>query len=225
LPVIRIIYWCLVADGTFLRAAGVTKVLGSSRVLRGVDAEFAAGTVHVVEGPNGSGKSTLLAILGGRMRPLAGRALLQRGEVAVAEGAALRRTVGWLGHELGLYGDLDVFANLKLHAQLRGLDPDAAWTAAAASFGIDGLRDRRVRELSRGQRQRVALARTMIGDPPVLLLDEPSTGLDATAVERLAAQVKVVVDRGAIVVAVTHDPGFAESLAGRRWVMKDGKLA
>ncbi len=212
------------SEATFLRAAGVTKVLGSSRVLRGVDAEFAAGAVHVIEGPNGSGKSTLLAILGGRMRPLAGRALLQRGGVAVAEGAALRRTVGWLGHELGLYGDLDVFANVALHAKLRGLDAEASWSTVAGSFAIEPLRDRRVRELSRGQRQRVALARTMIGNPPVLLLDEPSTGLDASAVARLADQVRVVVERGAIVVAVTHDPVFADGLGGRRWAMRDGRL-
>lgn len=213
------------SDAAFLRVAGVTKVLGSSRVLRGVDAEFGAGTVHVIEGPNGSGKSTLLAILGGRMRPLAGRALLQRGGVAVAEGAALRRTVGWLGHELGLYGDLDVFANVALHARLRGLDAEGAWATVAGSFAIEPLRTRRVRELSRGQRQRVALARTMVGSPPVLLLDEPSTGLDAAAVVRLAAQLREVIALGAIVVAVTHDPAFADALEGRRWVMRDGRLA
>lgn len=212
------------AERLLLRVAGVTKVLGLARVLRGVDAQFGEGAVHLVEGPNGSGKSTLLSILGGRMRPLSGRALLQRGEVSVAEGAALRSVVGWLGHDLGLYGDLDAFANVALHAELRGLDAEESWSAVAAMFAVESFRARRVRELSRGQRQRVALARTMVGRPPVLLLDEPSTGLDQGAVERLAGRVRELAEQGTIVVAVTHDPAFAASVGGTRWALRDGRL-
>jgi len=208
----------------FLRAVGVSKVLGGVRVLRGLDATFGAKRVQVLEGPNGSGKSTLLSVLGGRIRANRGRALLQRGEELVAEGQALRRQVGWLGHELGLYADLDAFSNVALHARLRGLDPEAAWASVAEVLGLEPLRSRRVRELSRGQRQRVALGRALVGDPPVLLLDEPSTGLDAPAVERLAKTLRALNERGVVVLAVTHDPMFAAALDGRRWRIRDGRV-
>lgn len=208
----------------FLRVAGVSKVFSGSRVLRSVDASFSGTAAHVVEGANGSGKSTLLSILAGRLRPTSGRALLQRGDEAVAEGPELRRVVGWLGHELGLYGDLTALENLAVHARLRGLDAEAAWSAAASSFGVDPLRDRRVRELSRGQRQRLALARTLLGRPEVLLLDEPSTGLDASAVSRLVSQLAEVIHGGVLVVVVTHDPVFSAALGGQRWLMREGRL-
>ena len=201
------------------------KVLGHVRVLRGVDAAFDDGAVHVVEGANGSGKSTLLSILAGRMRPSSGRALLQEGDAALAEGTALRQVVGWLGHDLGLYADLDAFQNVALHARLRGLDAERAWAQATESLNISALRTRRVRELSRGQRQRVALARTLLGDPPVLLLDEPSTGLDVAAVESLSRLLRALQTRGRIVGAVTHDVTFARAGGGRGWRMADGKLS
>jgi ABC-type multidrug transport system ATPase subunit len=213
-----------VTNDLLLRAVGVCKVLGGARVLRGVDAAFGSKGVQILEGPNGSGKSTLLSVLGGRLRATSGRALLQRGEILVAEGAALRREVGWLGHDLGLYGDLDAFANVALHARLRGLDADAAWASVGAVLGIDPLRARRVRELSRGQRQRVALGRALVGDPAVLLLDEPSTGLDEPAVERLAKALRSLNETGTVVLTVTHDPTFANALQGQRWRVRDGRV-
>lgn len=207
-----------------LRAVSVVKVLGGSRVLRGVEASFDVGRVHVIEGANGSGKSTLLAVLGGRSSPTSGRALLQDGATVVAEGAALRSVVGWLGHDLGLYPDLTAFENVALHARLRGADPTAAWTRIADRMAIEPLRARRVREMSRGQRQRIALGRVLVGEPAVLLLDEPSTGLDHAAVARLAGLLEKVVGEGAIVVAVTHDEAFAGAIGGVRWAMGEGKL-
>lgn len=208
-----------------LRALGVVKLLGGTRVLRGVDASFGRGQIHLIEGANGSGKSTLLSILAGRSRPSAGRALLQEGAASLGEGPGLRKLTGWLGHELGLYADLDAFQNVALHARLRGLDDEAAWSSVGEAVGILALRTKRVREMSRGQRQRVALARTLLGAPPVVLLDEPSTGLDAAAVVRLAGVLVTVVASGAIVVAVTHDAAFAEAVGGRRWRMVEGRLS
>jgi len=211
--------------GLLLRAVGVTKVLGGVRVLRGVDATFGSRGVQILEGANGSGKSTLLSVLGGRVRASAGRALLQCGEELVAEGAGLRREVGWLGHELGLYGDLDAHANVALHARLRGVDADQAWARVSEVLAIEPLRRRRVRELSRGQRQRVALGRALVGEPPVLLLDEPSTGLDAAAVERLASMLRRLNEsHGTVVLTVTHDPAFADALQGVRWRLREGKV-
>lgn len=213
------------ADELILRTVGLTKVLGAARVLRGVDAVFDRGPVHVIEGPNGAGKSTLLSLLGGRIRPTAGRVLLQVGRELGAEGGDLRRRCGWLGHDLGLYADLDPYANIALHARLRGLDAEAAWKDISEELGIAHLRGRKIREMSRGQRQRVALGRTLLGAPDVLLLDEPSTGLDVAAVERLAKLLVGVANKGTIVLTVTHDVPFAAALAGRYWALREGKLA
>jgi ABC-type multidrug transport system ATPase subunit len=207
-----------------LRAAGVVKVLGSARVLRGVDATFDASAVHLLGGANGSGKSTLLGVLAGRISPTRGRALLQEGDRAVAEGRELRAVVGWLGHELGLYPDLDGFSNVALHARLRGIEAETGWSSVAERVGVEPLRGKRVREMSRGQRQRIALARVMVGAPMVLLLDEPSTGLDAASVTRLGDLVRVVAEAGTIVVAVTHDAAFVGAVGGKRWLLAEGKL-
>ena len=213
------------SDALLLRAVGLTKVLGGARILRGLDASFGRGAVHVIEGPNGAGKSTLLSLLGGRIRATSGRVLLQSGGELVAEGGDLRRRVGWLGHDLGLYADLDPFGNLALHANLRGLDPERSWARVGEELGVLHLRGRKVRDLSGGQRQRVALGRTLLGSPDVLLLDEPSTGLDVSAVERLASLLKAVAEKGTIVLTVTHDLPFAAALDGRKWALRDGKLA
>jgi len=212
-------------EALLLRAVGLTKVLGGARILRGLEASFGRGPVHVIEGPNGAGKSTLLSLLGGRIRATSGRVLLQRGAALAAEGGDLRRRVGWLGHDLGLYADLDPFANLALHAQLRGLDAERSWARIGEELGILHLRGRKVRDMSRGQRQRVALARTLLGSPDVLLLDEPSTGLDVAAVERLASLLKAVAERGTIVLTVTHDVPFASALEGKQWALREGKIS
>jgi ABC-type multidrug transport system ATPase subunit len=209
--------------GSELRVSRVAKVLGGARVLRSVDAVFAPGRVHVLEGANGSGKSTLLSLLGGRSAPTSGRIALVRADAVVAEGAALRAHVGWLGHELGLYPDLQAAENVALHASLRGIDGRIAW-AHAESLGIAALADRKVRDLSRGQRQRVALVRALVGDPPVVLLDEPSTGLDIHGRERLVESIQALVARSVIVVVVTHDLPFRDALAPQVWSLAGGSL-
>lgn len=197
-----------------LRATGVVKVLGGARVLRGVDASFEGGALHVVEGANGSGKSTLLAVLGGRATATSGRCeLIEDGTRKL--GKDLRAEVGWLGHELGLYPDLTAFENVALHARLRGDDADAIWRLRASELGVEGVAGRRVRELSRGQRQRVALVRALVGGPPVLLLDEPSTGLDSSTTERLVRLLLGLRDIGVIVLVVTHDAPFRNELLQR----------
>ncbi len=212
-------------EGPVLRAVGLVKLLGGNRVLRGVEASFAAGRPHVIEGANGSGKSTLLGLLGGRSAATKGRVLLMEGGRVVAEGAEkLRSKVGWLGHELGLYPDLTARENVMLHAGLRGLDSAATWSAGAAALELSSIADRRVRVLSRGQRQRVALLRALVGSPPVLLLDEPSTGLDVASVEQLSKMIRGLAEQGRVVVVVTHDGPFRANLQGQSWLLEDGLL-
>lgn len=207
-----------------LEVSAVVKVLGGARVLRGARGAFEGGAIHVLEGANGSGKSTLLSLLGGRARATSGSVKLLRGGKVVAQGSALRAHVGWLGHELGLYGELTALENVALHADVRGASSAEAWSRWATALSLEPLVDRRVREMSRGQRQRVALARALVGAPEVLLLDEPSTGLDHASVARLVDVLKDLAGQGTLVFVVTHDAPFREQLGGRRWRLVQGLL-
>ncbi len=210
---------------TVLEVKGIVKLLGGARVLRGVDARFDGGAVHVIEGANGSGKSTLLNIVAGRLAPTHGKVSAEVGGVRYHSRDSLRDVVGWLGHDLGLYPDLTADENVRLHAELRGLDPELAWSEDARRLGVDRLRGRRVRELSRGQRQRVALLRLLVSRPHVLLLDEPSTGLDTASLTKLVHVLRDLRDAGRVLLVVTHDVVLVDQLGGVRWRLFEGKIA
>jgi heme exporter protein A len=112
----------------------------------------------------------------------------------------------------------------ELAATLHGLDPASAFESARARFDLGAFAERPVRTYSRGQRQRVALARALVHEPRFLLLDEPTTGLDAQSVERLVAVVRAEAERGAVVLVVTHDEDFAKRAGDTRLVLERGKV-
>jgi heme exporter protein A len=206
-----------------VEARGLVKVYGPTRALVGVDARFEAGVVTVVEGPNGSGKSTLLGILAQLVRPT-------RGEVRYGDrtrgGVELRGSIGVLAHAAMIYPDLSGLENLTLYARLHEVpDARARIEALLERFEIGRFRDRPARTYSRGQLQRIALARALLHEPTLLLLDEPSTGLDVRGVERLVRAVEEERKRGAIVVLVTHDTSLADCLAQRRIRLERGRVA
>lgn len=210
-------------DYETVRAEGLVKMFGATRALVGVDVELRAGEVLVVEGANGSGKSTLLALLAQLARPTSGR--IRYGEHPAKDSAALRRSIGVLAHAAMVYPDLDARENLSLHARLFGLDsPRDAVEAAIERFEIGRFADRPVRTYSRGQLQRVSLARALLARPRLLLLDEPTTGLDVRGVERLAQTVDEERERGAICLLITHDPKVADRLADRRLRLERGRV-
>ncbi|MDH5493776.1 MAG: heme ABC exporter ATP-binding protein CcmA, partial [Myxococcales bacterium] len=199
------------------------KVFGLTRALAGVSLRFDAGQVSVVEGPNGSGKSTLLSILAQLARPTSGKVRYGRYD-SRRHGAGLRGRIGVLGHAAMVYPDLTARENLEFFRRMHGLEPDAV-SALIDRFEIGRFGDRAVRTYSRGQLQRVALARALLHRPRLVLLDEPSTGLDLRAVDRLVEAVGVERERGAILVLVTHDSGLAEALADVRIRLERGRLA
>jgi heme exporter protein A len=200
---------------------GVTKRFGGVRVLVGVDASFPSGRVAVVTGANGSGKSTLLAIVGTLMKATSG---------AVSYGALgddvreVRRRLAWLGHDTGVYADLTGRENLRVAAQLLGVEATGAVDRADARFGLTTFLDRPVRTYSRGQRQRLALARVLVHRPAVILLDEPTSGLDAGATARLVAVVREEAAAGATVLVSTHEAGLRDALGADGWVLGGGAL-
>jgi ABC-type multidrug transport system ATPase subunit len=202
---------------------GLSKVYGPTRALTAVDLRFEHGQVTSVEGPNGSGKSTLLSLLGMLARPSKGEIFF--GERAIGKAPSLRAAVGVLGHAPMIYPDLNAHENLRLFAQLYALDNATEQLPRMADrFGLGSWAERPSRTYSRGQLQRVALARAILHAPQLLLLDEPSTGLDVASVERLISAVEAERERGAIIVLVTHDDPLRDRLADRRIKLAHGRV-
>lgn len=208
-----------------VKVTGLVKMFGATRALAGVDATFDSGQVTVVEGHNGSGKSTLLAILAQLAQPTLGT--VRYGDLSRRRHAlALRRRIGVLAHAAMVYPDMSGRENLALFAQLHGVTkPKERVKELCERFEIGGFVSRPVRTYSRGQLQRVALARAVVHAPKLLLLDEPSTGLDTRGVERLVKAVAEERERGAILILVTHDAALAEEVADRRVRLERGKVA
>mgnify|MGYP000895633983 CR=1 FL=1 len=202
----------------WLRADGVSKRFGATVALRGVTLELGPGRPYLIVGANGSGKSTLLGVLAGSIKPTTGDVQVGPGDVA------LRSVVGLVSHETMAYGDLSGRQNVALAAEICGLDAEVAWREVAERFELGGFAERPLRTNSRGQKQRIALARAMVNRPGVLLLDEPTTGLDDRGVERLLALAAEEAERGAIVVIVAHDVSTWAGLAPRTITVDRGRV-
>ena len=200
----------------------VTKTYGPVRALVAVTAQFEPGQVSMVLGPNGSGKSTLLSIVGTLTQPTSGK--VSHGALGKTR-RAVRQSLGWVGHESLCYGDLTGRENIELAAKLNGLEPKAAFESARARFELGPFAERPFRTYSRGQRQSVALARALVHQPRLLLLDEPTTGLDLASVARLLGVVRAEAARGAVVVVVTHDDAFAKEAGDTRVLLERGRIA
>jgi heme exporter protein A len=207
---------------TSVELRSVTKSYGPVRALVGVSAKFDVGRVSMVLGPNGSGKSTLLAIVGTLARPTSGR--VSHGALGKTR-EAVRSVLGWVGHESLCYADLSGRENIEMAARLHGLAADRAYEAARSRFKLEAFAERPFRTYSRGQRQRVALARALVHAPKLLLLDEPTTGLDSAGVELLRGIVREEAGRGAAVIVVTHDEPFVRSAGDLRLVLEKGRVA
>ena len=203
-------------------ASSITKRYVPTVALRGVSCEVRAGELTLIEGANGSGKSTLLGILGSVVKPSAGEVTLELDDDTGCPVADGREHLGWLSHESLAYGDLTGRQNVELAARLHGCDVGRAWEAAAERFELGAFALRPLKTNSRGQRQRVALARALVHAPGVVLLDEPTTGLDRVGVERLQRVVAEEVARGAAVAVVTHDPALFSP--ARRLPLEGGRL-
>lgn len=200
---------------------GVLKTYGSTAALRGIDATFTAGRITLIEGANGSGKSTLLGILGTVIKPTAGTVTY---EPLGSDAAAARSTIGWLSHETLAYPDLTGRQNIELAARVFGISAAEAWGLARSRFELSAFAERPLRTCSRGQRQRIALARALIHEPSLVLLDEPTTGLDRAGVARLLKVVDEEVKRGAIVVVVSHEPEAFRERVSARIVLERGRV-
>jgi heme exporter protein A len=209
---------------TAVRVEGVTKLFGAVRALIGVTVEARAGEVVAVMGPNGAGKSTLLSVLALTMRPDRGVVLFDGAPVRFGERDA-RRRVGLLSHQPLVYPDMTGLENLTLFAGLYGVEAGRAVEEAVENLGLAPFAsDRPARVLSRGQLQRLALARALIADPEILLLDEPAAGLDDTSIGRIEGVLGRHRAGGGIAVVVTHEPALACRIATRAVIISAGRI-
>ena len=196
---------------------------GPTRAVDGVDVDAAGNEILAVFGPNGAGKTTLLKALSGERKPDEGQVLLNGREVSGAD-PGWRGRLGLVSHRTGLYLKLTVSENLRFFAAMHGLAASARASAdALETVGAQDLAPIRTEVLSRGQRQRVALARSLLHDPDILFLDEPFTGLDPAGAASLEAALVARRSPGRIVVLVTHDLSRGLRVADRIMVMQRGR--
>ncbi|HSY38226.1 MAG TPA: ABC transporter ATP-binding protein [Polyangia bacterium] len=186
----------------------------------------AAGEIYGLLGPNGAGKTTTLRVLAGILTPTTGRALVAGIDVA-ADPQEVRRRLGFLTNTTGLYARLTGRELLDYFARLHGLTAaaaDARVAVLARALGLAPFFGRRCEALSTGERQRLSIARAMLHDPAVMVLDEPTAGLDVLASRFLRAFVRAERDRGKAVVFSTHYLAEAELLCDRIGLLHHGRL-
>jgi heme ABC exporter ATP-binding subunit CcmA len=208
-----------------IEASGLVKLYGMHAALRGVTLEVPAGQILTILGHNGSGKTTLVRLLATLARPTAGRGRIA-GHDLVAGRDEVRRLVAVVGHSTQLYDDLTPRENLAFAEALAGRRPDARRIdTALARVGLDGQADTRARALSSGLRRRVALARAMLREPRVLLLDEAFSGLDQDSTKRLEDYLHAFKTGGGAAIVVTHSLGRALAIADRVAILAAGRIA
>lgn len=203
------------SNGAVLRLVGVAKAWGGRAVLRGIDRAFTAGSLTLVAGGNGAGKSTLLRLAAGLSRPTLGEVV--RDESVV---------VGHVGHATFLYPDLTALENLAFWARAYGLDADGGRLMSLLErVNLAPFAHERAGKFSRGMAQRLNLARVLMQDAGILLLDEPGTGLDAASRDVLHAEMIAARNRGACVLLVSHDYAEDSPAADAVVVLADGRIA
>jgi heme exporter protein A len=191
--------------GVRIAFVDVAKRYDSRVVFRGLSGEARPGEVLIIAGPNGSGKSTLVAILGGLVRPSKGR-VTYHGDDAELPREQWRRSLGVVAPAIGLYEELSGLENLSFLARLRGVDrPAERCCHCLEEVGLDPRRTTPLRGYSTGMTQRLKIAQAMLHNPPVLLLDEPGSNLDADGQDWLEGFVARAAAGGKTVVLATND--------------------
>ncbi|MDI3329408.1 MAG: ABC transporter ATP-binding protein [Micrococcus sp.] len=208
-----------------ITATGVARRFGPVRALRGVDVMAPAGAITALVGPNGSGKTTLMMVLASLLRPDAGSVRIA-GVDPVQDPAAVRRHTGWMPDTLGVWEALTAREILEMMGRLYGLDRDIARSRAGQLLEwqeLSTLADEPARVLSRGQQQRLSLARAVVHEPQVLLLDEPASGLDPGSRIRLRDDLRQMAAAGKAILVSSHVLSELDEMADLAVFMHDGR--
>jgi len=211
-----------------LRIKGVHKSYGSVRALSGVDLEVERGEIVALLGPNGAGKTTLISIIAGLRRADQGQVWINGAEVT-DQPLEARRQLGLAPQETGVYPTVSVRENLRFFGELAGLKGPhlrERITEAAAAFSLSNLLDRKAHALSGGEARRLHTAMVVLDSPPLLLLDEPTAGVDVETRNQLLDLIRSLAAKGTAVVYSTHYLQEVEQLdASRLGILMDGRIA
>ncbi len=208
-----------------LALSGIDKAYGAWRALAGVSLEVAAGQAVLLVGRNGAGKTTLLRIATGYLDPDAGDVRID-GIAMRSQRARAQSRLGYLPEQAPAPVELTVRDHLRLRARLKGLSATAADRAVAACLAAAAIEQeagRPIGTLSKGYRQRVGLADALLGEPPLLILDEPTSGMDPIQTRQLCEHLIAAARQRAVLVS-SHAVADLEALAGRVVVLREGRI-
>lgn len=204
---------------------GATRHFGAIKAVEEVSFTVSAGELFGLIGHNGAGKSTLFKMMLGLIAPTSGEILLCGQKVSGQAFRAVRRTVGYLPENVVLYDNLTGEETLAFFAQLKGVHNPKQCTQLLAQVGLEQAGKRRVREYSKGMRQRLAFAQALLGQPQLLLLDEPTNGLDPEGIHEFYLALSQVCAAGTTVILTSHILAEIEQRVDRLALMSAGKLA
>jgi len=203
----------------------VSKNFGRMAALRDVTAAFTPGQIYCLLGENGAGKSTLLRILAGLMQPTRGRLLV----LGSADTRAVAGRIGYMPHASMLYDEMNALENLRYFSGLYGLqnegEAETACQEAIRLVGLDPVLRRRVGQYSQGMRQRLSLARALVHQPELLLLDEPFSNVDAASGQHMVEVLAALRNAARTVVLVTHQPSLVAGVADEFITLAGGRIA
>jgi heme ABC exporter ATP-binding subunit CcmA len=203
-----------------IAVTNLVKQFGRFAALRGVSASFEAGRLYGILGDNGAGKTTLLRILAGLVPPT-------RGEISILGKKNPRevcREFGYMAHPSLLYDEMTGMENLRYFARLYGLEDETRCAQVIAAVGLDPALQRPVGQYSQGMRQRMSLARALLNDPRILLLDEPFSNVDIRSAREMVKLLGGMRDQGKTIFVVTHQASLLEGAADEFIWMDAGQI-
>ena len=210
-----------------LSVRGVSKSFGEVHALQEVSLEFSRGDIVGLVGSNGAGKTTLLRLLCGLYRPTIGEVVHHGTDGTEHAVDSVRQNLGVVPESTGLYHRLTAWENIRYHSRLSGVDDLQAWNRTvrlARELDIEDALHRSTRGFSKGMRQKTALLRALAHDPDLLLLDEPTAGLDVTSARKVRGLVRMLQQEGRTVIYSTHHLAEAEQVCDRIIVIHNGTV-
>lgn len=208
-----------------IETKNIVKLLGERYILRGVDVSIKCGESIALLGANGAGKSTWLKIVAGLLKPTDGEVIIND-KAHSSDDYGRQRLIGFLGHKSFLYDALTPVENLHFYAKLYQMDsPEERIDQLIDDVGLTLFKNERVHTFSRGMIQRLAIARTILHNPKILLLDEPYTGLDQQSIKMFNHIVNQLRKQDTTIVIVTHDFEHIHDVCDRIVMLEKGKVA
>jgi ABC-type multidrug transport system ATPase subunit len=208
------------APNPIVSVSNLIKQFGRFAALRGVSADFASGKLYAILGDNGAGKTTLLRMLAGLTHPT-------QGKISILGASDIRSVcgkIGYMAHPSLLYDEMTGMENLRYFARLYGIEDDQRCAAVVSAVKLDPALARPVGQYSQGMRQRMSLARALLNDPKILLLDEPFSNVDVRSAREMVGLLMQMRDAGKTIFVVTHQAALLEGAADEFVKMEAGKI-